>query len=75
MPITKYSKYRPEPFEDMDLSDLMDQLSDYLLDSGFDRVQFSELSERTMQSLREAILKALLRQGTLSREEIERLMG
>jgi Ca-activated chloride channel family protein len=75
VPITKYSKYRPEPFEDMDLSDLMDQLSDYLLDSGFDRVQFSELSERTMQSLREAILKALLRQGTLSREEIERLMG
>jgi Ca-activated chloride channel family protein len=75
VPTTKYSKYRPDPFEDLDLSDLMDQLSDYLLDSGFDRFQFSELSERTMQSLREAILKALLRQGTLSREEIERLMG
>jgi Ca-activated chloride channel family protein len=75
VPTTKYSKYRPDPFEDLDLSDLMDELSDYLLDSGFDRFQFSELSERTMQSLREAILKALLRQGTLSREEIERLMG
>jgi Ca-activated chloride channel homolog len=75
MGATKYSKYRPDPFEDVDLSDLVDQLSDYLLDSGFDRYQFSELSERTMQSLREAILKALLRQGTLSQEEIERLMG
>src|SRR5262245_33637643 len=59
----------------MDLSDLVDELSDYLLDSGFDRYQFSELSERTMQSLREAILKALLRQGSITREEIERLMG
>ncbi|MGH9388029.1 MAG: hypothetical protein ACRD1Z_00310, partial [Vicinamibacteria bacterium] len=75
MATTKYSKYRPDPFEDMDLSDLVDELSDYLLDSGFDRVQFSELSERTMQSLREALLKALLRQGTIGREDIERLMG
>ncbi len=64
MATTKYSKYRPDPFEDVDLSDLVDELSDFLLDSGFDRYQFSELSERTMQSLREAILKALLRQGT-----------
>jgi Ca-activated chloride channel family protein len=75
MAITKYSKYRGDAFEDMDLSDLMDQLSDYLLDSGFDQFQFSELSERTMESLREALLKALLRQGSLSREDIERLMG
>jgi Ca-activated chloride channel family protein len=75
MPTTKYSKYRPDPFEDLDLSDLIDELSDYLLDSGFDRFQFSELSERTMQSLREALLKALLQQGTITREDIERLMG
>jgi len=75
MPTTKYSKYRPDAFEDMDLSDLIDELSDYLLDSGFDRVQFSELSERTMQSLREALLRALLRQGTITRDDIERLMG
>jgi Ca-activated chloride channel family protein len=75
MAITKYSKYRGDAFEDLDLSDLMDQLSDYLLDSGFQQFQFSELSERTMESLREALLKALLRQGSISREDIERLMG
>jgi Ca-activated chloride channel family protein len=75
MATTKYSKFRPDPLEELNLSDLLDELSDYLLDSGFGRLQFSELSERTMQSLREALLKALLRQGTLTREDIERLMG
>jgi len=75
MASTKYSKYRPDPFEDMDLSDLVDELSDYLLDSGFDQFEFSELSDKTMESLREALLKALLRQGTITREDVERLMG
>ncbi|MGH9319782.1 MAG: vWA domain-containing protein [Vicinamibacteria bacterium] len=75
MTTRKYSKFRPDPFEDLDISDLLDELSDYFLHSGFDMYRFSELSERTMQSLREALLKALLRQGTISREDIDRLMG
>jgi Ca-activated chloride channel homolog len=36
--------------------------------------QFSELSGETMQSLREALLRALLRQGLITRESIEELM-
>jgi Ca-activated chloride channel homolog len=75
MPTRKYSKYVPNPFEDLALEDLLDELSDYLLDSGFtDMYSFSELSDRTMQSLREALLRALVQQGLLTREAIDELM-
>jgi Ca-activated chloride channel family protein len=74
MPTTKYSKYVPDPFEDFSISDLIDELSDYLLDSGFSD-RFTELTDETMQSLREALLRALLRQGQITREDVERLMG
>ena len=76
MSTTKYSKYRPDLFDDFDISDLLDELSDYFLDSGFrDMYGFHELSDDMMQSLREAVLRALLNQGKLTEEDIERLMG
>ncbi len=75
MTTRKYSKYVPDPFEDLDISDLVDELSDYLLDSGFSNMyQFSEISSETMQSLREALLRALLRQGVITEDSIEELM-
>ena len=56
MTTTKYSRYRPELFDDMDISDLLDELSDFLLNSGFsDQFGFTELSDHTMQALREAL--------------------
>ncbi len=76
MSTTKYSKYRPNLFDDFDIADLLEGLSDYLLDSGFhDMYGFHELSDDVMQSLREAVLRALLEQGRLTEEDIERLMG
>lgn len=76
MPTKKYSKYRPSLFEDFDVSDLLGELSDFFLDSGFqDMYGFHELSDDMMQSLREAILRALVEQGRLTEEDIERLMG
>ena len=52
---TKYSRYTPDPFDDLSMSDLIDELSDYLLQSGFaDPFGFTELSDHTMQALREA---------------------
>jgi Ca-activated chloride channel family protein len=57
-----YTKYNGELAGDMDLEDLMQQLSDYLLDSGFQEpyMQFSELNgEHTLDNLREALRQAL----------------
>jgi Ca-activated chloride channel family protein len=76
MTTTKYSRFRPDLFEDLDLGDLLGELSDFFLDSGFQDIYgIQELSDQAMQSLREAILRALLEQGKLSREDIEQLMG
>ncbi|TDI34567.1 MAG: VWA domain-containing protein [Acidobacteria bacterium] len=76
MSTTKYSKYRPDLFDDFDITDLLEGLSDYFLDSGFQNMYgFHELSDDVMQSLREAILRALLKQGRLTQADIERLMG
>ena len=57
----RYTKYTGELADDIDLEDLMQQLSDYLLDSGFQNpwMQFSEMNEHTLENLREALRQAL----------------
>ncbi len=69
----KYSKYRPEDLEGVDLEDLLARLSDLLLSSGFNDV-YSDDDGHSMQALHDAILEALL-DGTLSDELLERLLG
>ena len=58
----RYSKYTGELADDIDLEDLMQQLSEYLLDSGFQDplARFQELQgEHTLENLREALREAL----------------
>jgi Ca-activated chloride channel family protein len=58
----RYTKYTGDLAGDMDLEDLMQQLSDYLLDSGFQDplMRFQELmGEHTLENLREALRQAL----------------
>ena len=85
----RYSKYSGEDFG-IDAADLMQALADYLLYSGFQQgYYFSELNERTLEQLRQAIQRALasgelfhpdeaarLRQRleNLAPEELERLL-
>jgi Ca-activated chloride channel family protein len=72
----RYSKYRPEDLDDIDLEDLLSRLSDMLLGSGFeDPYGFpGDDDGQSMQALHEAILEALL-SGALSDEMLERLLG
>ena len=72
----KYTKYRPEDLEDLDLEDLISRLSDMLLGSGFDDPYGipGEDDGHSMQALHDAILEALLN-GALSDELLERLLG
>ncbi|HEX4322179.1 MAG TPA: VWA domain-containing protein [Acidobacteriaceae bacterium] len=59
---TTYTRYNGELADDMDLEDLMQQLSDYLLDSGFQdpMMRFQELNgEHSLENLREALRQAL----------------
>ncbi|MBI3652651.1 MAG: VWA domain-containing protein [Acidobacteria bacterium] len=73
MPFTKYSKWNGVDWESLSLEDLMDRLSEFLLDSGFDDPYFMYRNEQdnSLESLREAMRRALLEDGLLSEEELQ----
>ena len=68
MKFINYTKYVPEPFDELSAEDLMQLLQDFLLDSGFYN-QYSEFDEmdpaRTMEQLHQALLEALQQQGKI----------
>ena len=72
----RYSKYRPEDLDGVDLEELLSKLSDMLLSSGFDNPYFlpGEDEGHSMQALHDAILEALL-DGAISDELLEKLLG
>ena len=77
----RYSKFRPEDLDGLDLEELLSRLSDLLLSSGFDSpygLPYEEDDERgghSRQSLHDAILEALLNGGLLSEDTLEKLLG
>jgi Ca-activated chloride channel homolog len=76
MPFTKYSKWDGVDWESLSLEDLLDRLSEFLLQSGFEGYSryWDDDRERSLDALREAIGRALTEDGLLSDEELEQLM-
>jgi Ca-activated chloride channel family protein len=70
----RYHRYIGELWEDLNLGDLVGELSDFLLQSGFGN-ESSEWDEDQLQALHDAILEALMRRGLLSDEDLQKLMG
>jgi Ca-activated chloride channel homolog len=65
----RYSKYVPDPAQEMSMEDLLQALSDYLLQSGFQNQYIYEMDgEQTMDELRQAIEDALLNSDLLDDE-------
>ena len=84
MRYTTYSKYLPELLDAVNLQDLLDQLSDFLLQSGFaggpfDHPFWGEFGDddanRSMDALKQAILQALMDSGQLTPEMLQVLRG
>ncbi|HTM34466.1 MAG TPA: VWA domain-containing protein [Vicinamibacterales bacterium] len=72
----KYSKYVPNPLDDLDMDELMSKLSDLLLSSGFDNPwDPSGGMDRTIQALHDAILEALFNGGVLPPDVVDKLFG
>jgi Ca-activated chloride channel family protein len=74
----RYSKFRPEDLDGLDLEELLSKLSDLLLSSGFDNpygTPYDEEGGVPAESLHDAILEALLNGGLLSDEMLEKLLG
>src|SRR5690348_566266 len=77
MKYVRYKKYSGQEAEDIDLQELMNRLSDFLLQSGFESQYygFQEMDpERTMDQLRQAILRALEEGDLLPSEMMEQLL-
>ena len=83
MKFTTYSKYLPELLDAINLQGLLDQLSDFLLQSGFAGGphqhpywgEFGGDDDRSMESLKQAILDALMQSGQLSPDMLKVLRG
>ena len=81
MRYTTYSKYHPELADAVNLQSLLDQLSDFLLQSGFAGGSPSfwhdegNEGERSLDALRQAILQALMDSGQLTPDMLKVLRG
>ncbi len=79
MKYTKYSRYAPGAADDIDLQELMNRLSDFFLQSGFEsQYGFYELDmerarQQHMDQLREAILRALQEGDLIPQELMDKL--
>jgi Ca-activated chloride channel family protein len=73
----RYTKFIPDDLEGIDLEQLLSKLSDLLLASGFDNPYEPDPNAHghTRQELQDAIIEALLSNGLLSPEQMERLLG
>ena len=84
MKYTTYSQYRPELVDALNIEDLLDELSDFLLQSGFaggpwSHPFWSDLYEdegdRSLDSLKQAILQKLIESGKLTPEMLQVMRG
>jgi Ca-activated chloride channel family protein len=80
MKYIRYSRYAPEAAEDIDLQELMNRLSDFFLQSGFDsqygiyELDMEKSREQHMEALREAILRALEEGDLIPPDMMEKLL-
>ena len=73
----KYSKYTGLDWDSLSLEELLNHLSDFLLQSGFFQNPYGRHpfdQDHNLQNLHDAILEALLNQDMLSEEMLEKLM-
>jgi Ca-activated chloride channel family protein len=68
MAITRYTKWSGSLLDSLNLEDLMDELSQYFLQSGFSNDPWGNPYDSTRQSLRTAIVEKLLELGHISEQ-------
>ena len=80
MKYTKYSKYAPGAADDLDLQELMNRLSDFFLQSGFEgqygfhEMDMEQTREQHLEQLRQAILRALQEGDLIPPDLMQKLM-
>ncbi|MBI2838165.1 MAG: VWA domain-containing protein [Acidobacteria bacterium] len=76
MPTTTYSRFKPGDLQGLSMEDLISRLSDFLLASGFeDMDRFTEMDGRTLEQLRQAILRTLVENDLLPPELFDQALA
>src|ERR1700704_6444565 len=79
MKFTRYSKFKGLDISSLNLGDLMESLSDSLLDSGYDEDYYWTPQRRpqdtSLDALRRALLQALMDQGLLDERQIQEMLA
>jgi Ca-activated chloride channel homolog len=65
MPVTKYTKWIPSPLDGLSVDELLNELSDFLLQSGFEYGYPRSGDPRQIDALKQAILEKLVEMGRL----------
>src|SRR6476659_1063742 len=79
MKFIRYSKFRGFDVSSVDLGNLMDSLSNQMLDSGFHEdywwTRQKNKPDDSLDALRQAILQALLENDVLSEQDVEQMLA
>src|SRR3712207_171068 len=79
MKFIRYSKFKGFDVLGVNLGDLMDELQDSLLQSGYDDDYYWTRQRRTpdtsLDALRQALLQALMNQGLLSEQDVREMLA
>src|SRR5690242_8852578 len=79
MKFTRYSKFKGFDVSSINLGELMDSMSDDLLDSGYDDDYYWTRQRRSpdssLDALRRALLQALLDKGLLSQQQVKEMLA
>ncbi|HEX6730097.1 MAG TPA: VWA domain-containing protein [Pyrinomonadaceae bacterium] len=79
MRFTRYSKFKGFDVSALNLGELMDGMSDALLDSGYDDDYYWNRQRRpqdtSLDSLRRALLQALLNQSLLTEQQVQEMLA
>jgi Ca-activated chloride channel family protein len=74
MPTTKYTKWIPSPLDGLSLEELLDELSEFFLQSGF-QYGFRDVSNpHDLDALRQAIIEKLVEMGRIPESLLEKWM-
>jgi Ca-activated chloride channel homolog len=65
MATTKYTKWIPSPLDGLSLEELLDQMSEFFLQSGFQYGFHDMTNPRDLESLRQAIMEKLVEMGRI----------
>ncbi|MEP7037260.1 MAG: VWA domain-containing protein [Acidobacteriota bacterium] len=79
MKFIRYSKFKGFNVSDINLGDLMNSLSDMMLDSGYNDDYYwtrqRNQMEDSLDALRQALLEALMEQGILDEMDVEKMLA